>query len=110
MLKEFSLATLGETKVAPQFAEGMAMILESLEKDKDIKGKRSISIDVSFTPDDRGIVMVDMAVKASTPHRTVKTIAMLEDKNLKIDVVSNDAQQPDIFDDERIAYIKQGGK
>lgn len=95
------MQSLGETVLAGQFAEAMASVQESFEKDKDIAGARNIIIKLSFVPDDRGHIKVDMDCTCSTPNRKVKTIAVMEGGTLKIDTLSNDARQPDIFDNEK---------
>lgn len=105
MLKTLSMESLGETVLAGQFAEAMSAIQESFEKDKDIAGARTITIKMSFIPDDRGHIKVDMDCTYNTPSRKVKTIAILESGTLKIDTLSNDARQPDLYDNH-----SEGGK
>lgn len=112
MLNDLSLSSLAQTKLAGQFEEALQAITESLKKDGDVQGERSITIRLGFKPDDRGFVTADMSVTASTPKRKVKTIAALDGGKLKIDTISNDAQQPDIFDGENVVNIKtvKGGE
>lgn len=98
MLKDLTLSSLGETKLDELFREALTHIENSLDADKDIKGKRSISISLAFEPNEHGYISVDMSVRYRTPEREVKTIATLEDSSLKIDTVSGDARQPDLYD------------
>lgn len=97
-LKEMSLQTLQETVLNGQFTEAMSQVIESIERDKDVQGDRSITIKISFKPGDRGVINADMSCQANTPGRKVKSIAILEHGILKIDTLSNDARQPDLYD------------
>lgn len=100
MLKELTLASLGETRLAELFEESMGTIRESLANDSDVQGARTLTIKLSFTPNERGYVDSDMTVAASTPNRKVKSMAAFEEGKLKIDTVSDDASQPDMFDED----------
>lgn len=97
-LETMSLQTLQQTVLNGQFTEAMSEIINSLERDKDVTGERSVTIKISFRPGDRGIINADMSCAASTPGRKVKSIAVLEHGVLKIDTLSNDARQPDLYD------------
>lgn len=98
MLKDLSLSTLAETKLQGQFLEALGIVNKSLEKEGDISGVRTISIKLAFTPNERGYINVDMSCNANVPGRRVLTIAALEDKTLRIDTLSNDAQQPSLLE------------
>jgi len=100
-LQTMSLESLQQTVLNGQFTEAMSEIIESLERDKDVAGERSVSIKISFKPGDRGIINADMSCQANTPGRKVKTIAVLEHGILKIDTVSGDARQPDMYDGQK---------
>ncbi len=98
MLKELTLASIGETRAGGQFEEAIGMVVKSLEKDGDVQGARTITMKLSFTPDDRGYISADTSVEVKTPNRKLKTLAALENGELKIDTVSNDVRQPDLLD------------
>lgn len=107
-LKDLTLESLAETQLQGMFSEALSTVETSLEKDSDIKGARTINIALTFTPTERaGIIHADMQVKTSTPSRKVMSIAALENRVLKIDTISNDAQQPDIFDGKNIIEMKK---
>lgn len=56
MLKNMTLKSLDDTKVAPLFNSAVAKVIKSFDKDRDVAGARSITMKISFTEDD-GIVI-----------------------------------------------------
>ena len=99
MLKKFTLASLQETRLAPLFEEAVFTVEESM-KDHDLLGKRTIKMTLTFEPDDRGYVKVDMTVKTDTPSRSIRSMAAMDGDRLQIDTVSDDVRQPDLLDEE----------
>jgi len=113
MLKELTLSSLGETKAGEQFEEAMQTVRHSLSKDADVQGARNIIIKLSFKPDERGCILADISVNTNTPRRKIKSLAMLENGQLKIDTVTNDAKQPSLLEggEGKVAPIrKEGGR
>lgn len=109
MLKELTLISLGETKAGEEFEEAMAAVRHSLDKDADIQGARTINIKLSFKPDERGMILADISVTRSTPRRKIKSLAMMENGQLKIDTVSNDARQPGLPEmGGKVAQLREG--
>jgi len=96
-LQGLTLQSLGNTKLAEQFAEAVLELHKSFETDADVSGERSITIKLGMKRDS-GAIIVDMGCTYATPSRKVKTIAVLEHGTIKVDTISNDARQPDIFD------------
>ena len=112
MLKELSMESLAETKLAAMFDEAVRIVNESFEKDTDVQGKRSIVLRIDFKPNEHGYVDAEMSVHASTPKRKVKSLASFDEGVLKIDTISNDARQPSLMDQEemgKVVKIKEGG-
>lgn len=96
MLEDISLGALQRTKINEEFEKGIKEIAKSIEEDGDIGKKREISLAITFLPEG-GYITTEMIIGVKTPRRMVKSIAALEG-NIKIDTVSNDARQPDLFD------------
>lgn len=94
MLKELTLESLGRTRAAKQFNEAMDVIKQSLDEDGDVEGTRTVTLKLSFKPNDRGYIESDISVETRTPRRKIKTLAAFEEGKLKIDVVSDDVTQP----------------
>lgn len=97
-LEKLTLRSLEDTAVKQQFEEAIEVIRQSLGKDGDVDGARSLTMKMSFTPDERGYIATDISVVASTPHRKLKTLAIYEEGVLKIDAVTNDARQPSLLE------------
>lgn len=110
-LKNFTLESLGETKLKPLWDKAMNEVLFSLYEEGDIPGNRSISIDITFKPKD-GYVFTTLECSHKTPGRSVSAIATMEDNTLKIDTVSADARQPDMIGElpENVKDIKSHKK
>ena len=109
MLKELTLASLGETKAGEEFEEALEAIRHSLNKDADIQGARTINIKMSFKPDERGCILADISVTRTTPRRKIKSLAMIENGQLKLDTVTNDARQPGLPEmGGKVAQLREG--
>lgn len=108
-MKEFTLGSLGETKAGEEFEAAMADIRQSLTKDADIGGTRTINIKLSFKPDERGYISADINVTRNVPRRKIKSLAMMENGQLKIETVTNDARQPGLPEmGGKVAQIREG--
>jgi hypothetical protein len=100
MLENFTLASLEKTKLQPLFLNSLNQVLFSLIHESDIDGNRSISIDLTFKPKD-GYVITSMECSHKVPGRSASAIATLDGEMLKIDTVSGDARQLDMFDETK---------
>lgn len=99
MLKDLTLESLAETKLGPLFKKHLDEVLFSLCHEADIQGKRSLSIDITFDPKDKGLVITTFECSHKTPGRKVSSFATLEsDASIKIDTVSGDARQGDLLE------------
>lgn len=99
-LEDLTLETLGKSKLKPLFQTAMNEVLFSLTEEADVPGDRSITVKLTMKPRD-GYVITEMSCKAAVPGRTVAAITTLEDQRLKIDTVSGDSRQPDLYDPSR---------
>lgn len=109
-LEKLTLASLEKTKLKNMFDGAMDEVLHSLCHDKDVPGDRGITVKLAFKQKD-GYIITAMKCTASVPGREVSTIASLEDdQTLKIDTVSQDARQPDLYDNDKVTPISAAKK
>jgi hypothetical protein len=100
-LEKFSLDALQRTKVGAEFEEALKTVQESFVKDRDVAGARAITLTIEFNTNAAGekYRTAEMKVSVKTPRRSMKSIAVLDEHGqLKIDTTSNDARQPELFD------------
>lgn len=107
MLKELTLENLKETKLKPLFDKALNEVLFSLYQENDIPGKRELMIKITFELDG-GDLDTRYECIPKTPHRSSRTLAILEDHTVKIETTSNDARQPGFeFDSEKVKQITE---
>ena len=108
-LKELTLSALEDTKLKEMFQEKMNEISFSLSKDADVPGDRKIWIEMTFSPKD-GYLITTYECGAKMPGRKVSSIATFEDHKIKIDTVSGDSRQPDLYDNHKVTPITAAKK
>lgn len=100
MLENLSLDALGRTNLGKLFGQCLAQVVESLDKDEDVKAARKITISLSFKTNEFGMLESEMKCQAITPPRSVKSMAEVTDKTIKIDTATGNAKEPSMFDDK----------
>ncbi len=98
MLENLSLSALDRTKLGELFGQSLAQVVESLEKDGDVKAARKITVALSFKKNEFGMLETEMKCHAATPPRSVMSMTEMGDETIKIDTATNDASQPSMLD------------